>query len=79
MKRHTGILAAALSMAAVLSAALAANQPRAAASDGEVKFNNHCRTCHSVKKDDNRMGPSLHDIFVEIARPTPEEDSLPTE
>jgi len=23
--------------------------------------------------------PSLHDIFVEIARPTPEEDSLPTE
>jgi ABC-2 type transport system ATP-binding protein len=23
--------------------------------------------------------PSLHDIFVEIARPSPDEDSLPTE
>jgi cytochrome c len=63
MKGHTGILAAALSMAGVISAALGANEPATAASDGQVKFNNHCRTCHSVKKDDNRMGPSLHDIF----------------
>jgi cytochrome c len=63
MKRHIGILAAALTMAGVISAALVANQTAAAASDGQVKFNNHCRTCHSVKKDDNRLGPSLHDIF----------------
>jgi len=28
-----------------------------------VAFNNHCRTCHSVKEGDNRLGPSLHGIF----------------
>ena len=26
-------------------------------------FNNHCRTCHSPKPDDNRMGPSLFGVF----------------
>src|SRR5688500_10751568 len=26
-------------------------------------FNNHCRTCHSAKEGDNRLGPSLHNIF----------------
>ena len=63
MKRHTGILAAALAIAWTASSAMAANEPAAAASDGELKFNNHCRTCHTVKKDDNRLGPSLHNIF----------------
>jgi cytochrome c len=63
MKHHTGILAAALAIAWAASSAMAATEPAAAASDGEVKFNNHCRTCHTMKKDDNRMGPSLHDIF----------------
>jgi cytochrome c len=33
------------------------------ASEGELKYNNHCRTCHSTKQGDNRMGPSLHAIF----------------
>ena len=32
------------------------------ASDGKVAFNNYCRTCHSTKADDNRLGPSLHGI-----------------
>jgi cytochrome c len=35
----------------------------AAAESGQVKFNNRCRTCHSVKEGDNRLGPSLHNIF----------------
>lgn len=26
-------------------------------------FNNACRTCHSIKKGDHRIGPSLHGIF----------------
>jgi cytochrome c len=26
-------------------------------------FNNACRTCHSVKDGDHRIGPSLHRIF----------------
>ena len=43
--------------------ACAAAAPAATTNDGEVKFNNHCRTCHSTKKDDNRMGPTLHQIF----------------
>ena len=30
--------------------------------DGETDFNTHCRTCHSPKAGDNRLGPSLHGI-----------------
>ena len=26
-------------------------------------FNNACRTCHSTRKDDNRLGPNLHQII----------------
>lgn len=26
-------------------------------------FNNACRTCHSIREGDNRIGPSLHKIF----------------
>lgn len=26
-------------------------------------FNNACRTCHSIKEGDHRIGPSLHNIF----------------
>ena len=26
-------------------------------------FNNACRTCHSIKDKDHRIGPSLHRIF----------------
>jgi cytochrome c len=29
---------------------------------GLLAFNNHCRQCHSYKKDDNRLGPSLHGV-----------------
>jgi cytochrome c len=35
----------------------------ARANEGQVAFNNHCRTCHSVKEGDNRMGPSLSGII----------------
>lgn len=31
--------------------------------DGEIEFNNHCRTCHSLDEGDNRMGPTLHGIL----------------
>ncbi len=30
--------------------------------EGKVAFNNACRTCHSFKADDNRLGPTLHGI-----------------
>lgn len=30
--------------------------------DGKLAFNNNCRTCHSFKEGDNRLGPTLHGI-----------------
>jgi cytochrome c len=35
----------------------------AAAEDGQLAFNNVCRTCHTLKEGDNRLGPSLHKII----------------
>ncbi len=29
----------------------------------EQAFNNACRTCHTTREDDNRLGPNLHDIL----------------
>lgn len=31
--------------------------------DRKIAFNKHCRTCHSIKRDDNRLGPSMYGIF----------------
>ena len=37
--------------------------PAVAADEGQIAFNNHCRTCHTTKEGDNRLGPSLHKIL----------------
>jgi cytochrome c2 len=29
---------------------------------GQLVFNNACRTCHTIKEGDNRLGPSLYKI-----------------
>jgi cytochrome c len=29
---------------------------------GQLLFNNACRTCHTVKEGDNRLGPNLYKI-----------------
>ena len=29
---------------------------------GKLAFNTSCRTCHSLREGDNRLGPNLHDI-----------------
>ncbi|HJS22607.1 MAG TPA: hypothetical protein VJ764_08100 [Steroidobacteraceae bacterium] len=63
MYRHTRTFVIAFATATATVLAYAAATPAATTNDGEVKFNNHCRTCHSLKKDDNRMGPTLHAIF----------------
>jgi cytochrome c len=34
-----------------------------AAEDGQLAFNNVCRTCHTLGEGDNRLGPSLHKII----------------
>jgi cytochrome c len=31
--------------------------------ENKIAYNNHCRTCHSFRKDDNRLGPSMYGIF----------------
>lgn len=30
---------------------------------GKLAFNGSCRTCHSIKQGDNRLGPNLHGII----------------
>lgn len=45
-------------MLAILPAAAAPEESE----DGKVAFNNACRTCHSFKEGDNRLGPTLHGI-----------------
>ena len=31
--------------------------------DGQLVFNNTCRSCHTLREGDNRLGPSLHSII----------------
>lgn len=56
-----GYLAAHAAAAAPLL--LATGEVAHAQEDGQVQFNNHCRTCHSVQEGDHRLGPSLHNII----------------
>ena len=37
--------------------------PAFAQDDGQTAFNNNCRTCHTMKEGDNRLGPSLAGII----------------
>ncbi|HEU4626866.1 MAG TPA: hypothetical protein VFS52_19045 [Steroidobacteraceae bacterium] len=61
MSRAKGVM---LAGGLVLACALAAPAPGADANTGsnQAAFNNNCRTCHSLKKGDNRLGPSLGGI-----------------
>ena len=45
--------------------------PTLAAESAPAVFNNHCRTCHSVKEGDTRLGPSLHNIYGAKAGSSP--------
>jgi cytochrome c len=48
-----------LALLASFAPALAAEEQ---GDDGQVAYNNACRTCHSFKEGDNRLGPTLHGI-----------------
>jgi cytochrome c len=48
-----------LAQLALSALALAATMVAARAADPQMAFNNSCRTCHSMKEGDNRLGPSL--------------------
>jgi cytochrome c len=55
-------LAAALVTAShsALAQGPAGNAP--GAEEGQLAFNNACRTCHTLREGDNRLGPNLHNI-----------------
>jgi cytochrome c len=45
-----------------LGALVTAAQAETETSDAKMAFNNACRTCHSMREGDNRLGPSLHGV-----------------
>jgi cytochrome c len=46
----------------MLPVSQSASQERDVAS-GQLVFNNACRTCHTTKEGDNRLGPNLYKII----------------
>ena len=62
MSRPTRILVTTLAACAGL-VRFTVGMPAAPADEGRLAFNNSCRTCHSLKAGDNRLGPSLHGII----------------
>lgn len=61
---------AACSFSACVAAGAASAAPTGDDS-GMLAFNNHCRQCHSYKKDDNRLGPSLYGVVGRKAGSVP--------
>ncbi len=53
------ISVASLISAMTVTAALAEDTSDA----GQIAFNTHCRQCHSMTEGDNRLGPSLYEIY----------------
>ena len=48
----------------ICALALGTSAPAQADSDaGQLLYNNACRTCHTLKEGDNRLGPNLHAII----------------
>lgn len=47
----------------LMSLPLSPSYGQDAGASGEQAFNNSCRTCHTVKDGDNRVGPNLHNII----------------
>jgi cytochrome c len=60
MKRSALVAAMLISLPG-LSAAAAENEI------GRIAFNTHCRNCHSSRKGDNRLAPSLYGIVGSMA------------
>ena len=60
MSSPTIAVSLAAAMLAISQSALA--QDAAGKADGQLAFNNACRTCHTLREGDNRLGPNLHKI-----------------
>ena len=60
--RATTVNLPCVAAASLLAAtAIAQDAPRDEA--GQLVFNNACRTCHTIREGDNRLGPNLHKII----------------
>lgn len=58
MKSSIPILPAAIASILLCAPALAQDTDT-----GQIAFNNACRTCHTVREGDNRLGPSLYRVI----------------
>lgn len=56
----------------LLSATSPLAQQPAGDAAGQQAFNNSCRTCHSMKEGDNRLGPNLNKIVGRKAGSLPD-------
>ena len=61
--KHQTKTAIAILAAAILTLTAAVATSGTDVDAGQLLFNNACRTCHSVKEGDNRLGPSLHNVL----------------
>ena len=62
----------ALFLAAVIAISADALGQNTAETDSQLTFNNVCRTCHTLKEGDNRLGPNLHNIIGRKAGSVPD-------
>lgn len=70
------IAAAALTLLLTTPSSLA--QQPASGDAAQQAFNNSCRTCHSVKEGDNRLGPNLNKILGRKAGALPNYNYSPS-
>ncbi len=63
--QHTGWIVPLVALGGVTYALLPPSygQEQVDAASGQQVFNNACRTCHSTKERDNRLGPHLYKII----------------
>ncbi|MGL9621285.1 c-type cytochrome [Bradyrhizobium sp. U531] len=65
-------VAGAGALALLASAPASRAQQPAGDQGGQQAFNNSCRTCHSTKEGDNRLGPNLNGIVGRKAGSLPD-------
>ena len=54
------------------SPSLSQDRQGADVASGQLAFNNACRTCHTVKEGDNRLGPNLYKVLGRKAGSLPD-------
>jgi cytochrome c len=64
MQTYAGIVLSSFALVLLYSGVppARAGDARTSGDSGQAAFNNNCRTCHSTKEGDNRLGPSLSHI-----------------